>query len=107
MIASGVDEGANAIAKRDSVGLDTGVAGMYAVQIDGIGSQGDYLRLMSYLQGLPVVRRVAPVEASPGTLRLNLDLGVGIKGFRSMVAGGSILRAAADGGGATARFELQ
>ena len=106
VIASGVDEGANAIAKRDAVGLDTGVAGVYSVQIDGIGSQGDYLRLMSYLQGLPVVRRVAPVEASPGTLRLNLDLGVGIKGFRSMVAGGSILRAAADGGG-TARFELQ
>lgn len=107
VIASGVDEGANAIARRDAVGLDTGVAGMYAVQIDGIGSQGDYLRLMSYLQGLPVVRRVAPVEASPGTLRLNIDLGVGIKGFRSMVAGGSILRAAADGAGATARFELQ
>ena len=106
VIASGVDEGANAIAKRDGVGLDTGVAGLYAVEINGIGSQGDYLRLMSYLQGLPVVRRVAPVEASPGTLRLSLDLGVGIKGFRSMVAGGSTLRAAADGGG-TARFELQ
>lgn len=107
VIASGVDEGANAIAKRDSVGLDTGVAGMYAVEIGGIGSQGDYLRLMSYLQGLPVVRRVAPVEATPDMLRLNLDLGVGIKGFRSMVAGGSTLRAAADTGGGTARFELQ
>jgi hypothetical protein len=105
VIASGVDEGANAIAKRDAVGLDTGVAGMYEVEIAGIGNQGDYLRLMSYLQGLAVVRRVAPLEANPGSLRLNLDLGVGIKGFRSMVANGSTLRAA-DGGGA-ARFELQ
>jgi hypothetical protein len=106
-IASGVDDGANALARRDAVGLDTGTAGMYAVDIDGIGSQGDYLRLMSYLQGLPVVRRVAPVEATPGMLRLQLELGVGMKGFRTMVAGGSTLRAEPDAGAGPARFTLQ
>jgi hypothetical protein len=106
-IASGVDAGANALAKRDAVGLDTGTAGMYAVDIDGIGSQGDYLRLMAYLQGLPVVRRVAPLEASPGMLRLQLELGVGMKGFRSMVATGSTLRAEAEAGTGAARFTLQ
>jgi len=105
-IASGVDSGANALANRDAVGLDTGTAGMYAVDIDGIGSQGDYLRLMSYLQGLPVVRRVAPVEAGPGMLRVQLELGVGMKGFRSMVASGSTLRADAETAGA-AHFTLQ
>lgn len=108
VIASGVDEGANAIARRDARGLDTGTAGMYAVEIDGIRSQGDYLRLIAYLQGLPVVRRVVPVEATPSSLRLQLDLGVGLKGFRSMVASGGTLRAAAgDDGGGTARFQLQ
>jgi hypothetical protein len=106
-IASGVDDGAIALARRDAVGLDTGTAGMYAVDIDGIGSQGDYLRLMSYLQGLPVVRRVAPVEATPGMLRLQLELGVGMKGFRTMVAGGSTLRAEPDAGAGPARFTLQ
>lgn len=104
-IASGVDQGADAIAKRDAVGLDTGSAGMYAVDIDGIRSQADYLRLIAYLQGLPVVRRVAPVEANPGSLRVQLELGVGMKGFRSMVASGSTLRAGDDAGGA--RFTLQ
>jgi hypothetical protein len=106
-IASGVDDGANALARRDAVGLDTGTAGMYAVDIDGIGSQGDYLRLMAYLQGLPVVRRVAPVEAGPGMLRLQLELGVGMKGFRAMVASGSTLRAGAEAGSGAARFTLQ
>jgi hypothetical protein len=106
-IASGVDDGANALARRDAVGLDTGTAGMYAVEIDGIGSQGDYLRLMTYLQGLPVVRRVAPVEASPGMLRLQVELGVGMKGFRTMVASGSTLRAEAEAGAGPARFTLQ
>jgi hypothetical protein len=106
-IASGVDSGANALARRDAVGLDTGTAGMYAVDIDGIGSQGDYLRLMAYLQSLPVVRRVAPVEAGPGMLRLQLELGVGMKGFNSMVASGSTLRADADAGAGAAHFTLQ
>ena len=104
VIASGVDQGANAIAKRDAVGLDNGTAGQYAVEIGGVGSQGDYLRLMSYLEGLPVVRRVIPVQAEPGQLQLRLDLGVGMKGFRTMVAGGSTLRVA---DGADSRFELQ
>lgn len=112
VIASGVDVGADAIAKRDAVYLDTGVAGLYAVEVTGINSQSDFIRLMSYLQTLAVVRKVTALEATPEQLRLQLDLTVGMKGFRGMVATGSTLRPVSDldaagGSGGVARFGLQ
>jgi hypothetical protein len=36
VIASGVDEGANALAARDSVKIDSGVAGVYAIEVAGV-----------------------------------------------------------------------
>jgi protease II len=111
-LASGVDTGADAIAKRDAVYLDTGVAGWYAVEVSGVHSQSDFIRLMSYLQTLAVVRKVTALEATPEQLRLQLDLTVGMKGFRGMVATGSTLRPVSDldsagGSGGVARFGLQ
>jgi hypothetical protein len=94
VIASGVDEGANALAARDSIKLDSGVAGVYAIEVAGVDSQGDYLRLMGYLETLAIVRRVGVLEAVPGQLRVQLDLSVGMKGFRTLLAGGNVLRAA-------------
>lgn len=93
VIASGVDEGANALAARDSVKIDAGVAGVYAVEVVGVDSQADYLRVMGYLETLAVVRRVLVTEAVPGQLRLQLDLSVGLRGFRTLAAGGGTLRA--------------
>ena len=114
VIASGVDEGANAIAKRDAVYLDTGVAGVHGVEVVGVDSQADFIRLMSYLQSMAIVRKVTVVEASPGLLRLQLDLGIGMRGFRTMIATGSTLRstsetdeAAATGARTVPRFILQ
>jgi hypothetical protein len=94
VIASGVDEGANALAARDSVKLDSGNAGVYAIEIAGVDTQGDYLRLMGYLETLAIVRRVGVLEATPGQLRVQLDLSVGMKGFRTLLAGGNVLRSA-------------
>lgn len=91
VIASGVDEGANAIAKRDAVYLDTGIAGLYSIDVIGVGSQADYLRLIAYLQHVPVVRRLTAVEATPDNLRLQLDLSVGMKGFRTMLGTSGML----------------
>ena len=91
VIASGVDEGSNALARRDAVFLDTGVAGVYSIDVVGVDTQGDFLRLMSYLQTLAIVRRVTALEATPQTLRLQLDLSIGMKGFRTMVATGGTL----------------
>jgi hypothetical protein len=94
VIASGVDEGANALAARDSIKLDSGVAGVYAIEVAGVSTQADYLRLMGYLETLAIVRRVGVLDAVPGQLRVQLDLSVGMKGFRTLLAGGDVLRAA-------------
>ena len=114
VIASGVDAGANAIAKRDAVYLDTGVAGMYLVDVGGVQSQADYVRLVSYLQRMAIVRKISVVEATPDKLRMQLDLGLGMKGFRTLLASGGTLRPAssdadspAPGSGSVPRFELQ
>ena len=111
-IASGVDEGANALAKRDGISLDIGVAGLYSIDVVGVNTQSEFIRLMSYLQTLAVVRKVTVVQATPDQLRLQLDLAVGMKGFRSMVGTGGVLRPASEtGAGATSggvpRFVLQ
>jgi len=117
VIASGVDEGANALAARDSVKIDSGVAGAYAVEVARVNTQGDYLRLMGYLETLAIVKRIAVTEAVPGELHLTLELTVGMRGFRTLLANGGVLRAlgapAADGSteeappSGAARFELQ
>jgi hypothetical protein len=115
VIASGVDEGANALAARDSVKIDAGAAGVYAVEVGGVNTQGEYLRLMAYLETLAIVRRVAVTEAMPGALKLSLELTVGMRGFRTLLANGGVLRASGADDDATeeapstgaARFELQ
>jgi hypothetical protein len=115
VIASGVDEGANALAARDSVKVDAGAAGVYAVEVGGVNTQGQYLRLMGYLETLAIVRRIAVTEAVPGEVKLSLELAVGMRGFRTLLANGGVLRApdvvddATEEAPATgaARFELQ
>jgi len=94
VIASGVDTGADALAARDSVKIDSGVAGVYAVEIVNVRNQEQYLRLMGYLETLAIVKRVAVTEAEPtGDLRLALELTVGMRGFRTLLANGGVLRA--------------
>ncbi len=94
VIATGADGAADAIAKRDSVYLNTGVAGKYRIDVVGVDNSQDFVRLMGYLQQLAIVRRVQVVQATPEMLRLELDMNAGIKGFRTMIGSGSILRSA-------------
>jgi len=96
VIASGADPAADALAKRDAVPLDIGPAGQYLVDVVGVQGQDDYLRLMAYLETLPILQSVSVVEAVPDHLRLSLSLGVGLKGLRMLVGNGDILRALAD-----------
>lgn len=106
VIASGVDEGADAIAKRDAVALDTGAAGPQVFEVAGVSTQADYVRLVAYLQGMAMVRRVDVVEARPGELRLRVDLAVGLRAFLPIVASGEVLIAGETEAGVT-RFRLQ
>ena len=63
--------------------------------------------LMAYLQALAVVRKVTVVEARPGQIRLQLDLGVGMRGFLPMVATGGVLVPDSEpGAGGVTRFSL-
>ncbi|MEO6171878.1 MAG: DUF2066 domain-containing protein, partial [Arenimonas sp.] len=55
VIASGADGAADAIAKRDGVYLNTGVAGKYRIDIAGVNDSQDFIRLMGYLQQLAIV----------------------------------------------------
>lgn len=91
-IASGADPAADAIASRDAVFLDTGPAGLYLIDVAGVDSQAEFLRLMGYLQTLPIVRRITVIKATPASLRLQLDLNLGLKGFTTMVETGNTLR---------------
>ena len=106
VIASGVDEGVNALAARDAVLLDTGVAGPQTFEIDGVRTQADYLRLVAYLQGLAMVRKVQVLEARPDSLRMQVDLAVGPRVFLPIVADGGVLVAGESVAGIT-RFSLR
>lgn len=85
VIASGADTAADTIAKRDSVYLDIGPAGSYAIDVVNVESSDDFVRLMAYLQRVAIVKRVTVVEAADARLRLQLDLSIGLRGFRTMV----------------------
>jgi hypothetical protein len=95
VIAAGADGAANALAKRDAVYLDTGPAGLYAIEVSGVREQADYLRLMRYLGSLSVVRKAHVTMADPDRVQLQLDLSVGARGFRTLVAAGDALQAVA------------
>ena len=92
VIASGADGAADAIAKRDSVYLNTGVAGKYRIDVVGVNESQDFIRLMGYLQQMAIVRRVQVIQATPELLRLELDMNVGMKGFYTLIGSGGTLR---------------
>ncbi len=91
VIASGADQSADAFARREAVAIDAGPAGVLAVEVDGVSDQAGFLKLMAYLENLAIVRKVDVVEVTPEHLRLALDLGVGLKGFRALVDTGGVL----------------
>ncbi|WP_425493774.1 DUF2066 domain-containing protein [Noviluteimonas lactosilytica] len=96
-MATGADGGADALSKKYAKrSTAAGEPGRYTVQIDGIRSNEDYLRLMSYLQGLPVIRGMVPVRAAPDGLVLELDLLTGMPGLKSTIARGDVLLAEED-----------
>ncbi|MFT3807389.1 DUF2066 domain-containing protein [Arenimonas sp.] len=95
VISSGADPAADALAKRDSVYLDIGPAGNYLVEVSGVDSSADFLRLMSYLQTLAIVRRIGVVQADTDSLRLSLELSTGLKGLRLLADSGTVMQSIA------------
>jgi hypothetical protein len=96
-MATGADGAADALSKKYAKrSTAAGEPGRYTVQIDGIRNAEDYIRLMSYLQGLPVVRGMAPVRAAPDGFIVELDLITGLPGLRRVVGTGEVLLAEED-----------
>lgn len=90
-MAGGADGAADALFKRYAKAGSSGPAGDYRVQIVGVDSADDYLRLMGYLGDLSIVKRVTPLSAAPGRLELELQLATGLSGFSRYVARGGML----------------
>jgi hypothetical protein len=108
VIASGADPVADAIARHDAVALDAGPAGVVAIEIESVGGQAEFLKAMAYLETLAIVRKVNVIDVSPERMRLALDLSVGLKGFRSLVDSGSVLRSTdVSAAGDATRFVVQ
>ena len=92
-LASGADGAADAIARRDATRADVGEPAVQHVLITGMRMAEDFTRAMGYLQTLPVVRELEVEEATPDSLRLRLDLAVGVPAFESFLAAGDVLEA--------------
>ncbi|MES2857615.1 MAG: DUF2066 domain-containing protein [Pseudomonadota bacterium] len=93
-MAGGADGAADALFKRYAKAGSNGPPGRYRVRVLGVDSVDDYLRLMGYLDGVSIVKRVQPVLATPGTLELDLELATGINGFARLAGRGGVLSSA-------------
>jgi len=71
--------------RRYAKAESAGPPGVFRVTFTGIDSSDDYMRLAGYLAGMPVVRHVTPVRATPEGLEVDLDLATGMSGFRRLL----------------------
>lgn len=84
-MATGADGAADALTKRYAKASVAGPAGVHRVVFTGIDDSEDFLRLSAYLQSVSVVRRIAPVKATPESLEVDLDLLTGLSGLRRVL----------------------
>lgn len=109
-MAAGADGAADALARRYAKVSPDAAPGQFRLRIEGLHGSDDYLRLAGYLDGLPVVRRVAPVSATPDALELEVDLASGLASFSRYVGRAGVLVRVPDAGdgsaGAPAVFRL-
>ena len=90
-MAGGADGAADALFKRYAKAGTAGPPGTYRLRILGIHGADDYLRLAGYLDGIAIVKQVAPVAASPEALEVDVDLATGLAGFNRYIARGDLL----------------
>jgi hypothetical protein len=96
-LANAADIAADTLAKKYARAVVGSPAGVFAIEVTGLHSGDDYVRMMGYLQSMGVVRHIVLLGASDDRLRMQLDLANGIEGFRSLIAAGRVLEVDADG----------
>lgn len=84
-MAAGADGAADALVRRYAKAESVGPPSVARVVFTGIDNSEDFMRLSGYLQGMPVVRRITPVRATPQGLEVDLDLATGMSGFRRLL----------------------
>ncbi len=96
-MGAGADGAADALFRRYAKSGSGGPPGRFRVRILGVDSADDYMRLIGYLNGLSLVKRVQPVFSTGDTLDLDLDLATGVNGFARYVDRDGVL-SQVDGG---------
>ena len=90
-MAGGADGAADALFKRYAKAGSGGAPGRYRVRVIGVRSADDYLRLIGYLDGVSIVKRIQPVLAEPDVLELELELSTGMPNFARVVERAGVL----------------
>jgi hypothetical protein len=90
-MAAGADGAADALVRRYAKAESAGPPGIARVVFTGIDSSEDFMRLSGYLQGMPVVRHITPIRATPQGLEVDLDLATGMSGFRRLLDDGVLV----------------
>lgn len=94
-MAGGADGAADALFKRYAKAGSGGPPGRYRIRVLGVRSADDYLRLMGYLDGVSIVKRIEPVGAAQDALELDLELSTGIANFARIAGRSGVLSATA------------
>ena len=95
-MAGGADGAADALFKRYAKAGSGGPPGRYRIRVRGVQSADDYLRLIGYLDGMSIVKRIQPVQAMPGELELDLELATGLRNFSRFVDRAGVLSSISD-----------
>ena len=103
-MASGADGAADALVARYAKAQPIGPAGRYRVVFTGIDGSLDYMQLVAWLRGHPVVRDMKPLHASAGQLEFELELATGLAGLRRVVDDGLLVEV---GAGDPPTFQLR
>jgi hypothetical protein len=106
-MADGADGAADALAARYAKAAPIGEPGRYTVAFTGLRDARDYMRLVAWLRGAPVVRDARPLRATPGRLEFDLDLSTGLPGLRRVLDAELLVEDAAADPADAATFRLR
>ncbi len=98
LLTLGADMLANALASRHR--MDSGgEAQQLRVHLAGLAPPNDYARVFVYLQRLPGVQSVRPVQATGDVLQLDMVIAGGLAQLERLVERGAVLQVASKGSG--------
>lgn len=92
--AAGINDTAEALAKRFALVYSAGTVGGMTVEVTGVADLADYRRVFDYLSGLDGVAAVHVLRVEPTRLRCRVDLEVARRNVVQTIGLGSVLEQA-------------